>query len=88
MNLSDADTVLLTQVEEDLLQLPEVHDAASGNDREQFGIYLEPRVSQGIVTRHSANADLLAAFFDKPGVGDAITTAIIDGIYERLRDVG
>ncbi len=86
MNLSDADRIWFEQQQQALSEDDEVRQAAQGNDLQQFGVYLLPRMDELIVNRHGANDELFRAYFDKPEFKNLMNDAIVKGLYDKLRE--
>ena len=85
MNLGDADRIWFEQQEEALAADADIQAAAQGNDLDQFSVYIGPHMDRLIFERHTANDDLLRAYFDKPEFKEMMSTVIVEKLYERLR---
>ena len=85
MNLGDADRIWFEQQEEALAADANVQAAAQGNDLDQFSVFIGPHMDRLIFERHTANDDLLRAYFDKPEFKEMMSAVIVEKLYERLR---
>lgn len=85
MNLGDADRIWFEQQEEALAADADVQAAAQGNDLDQFSVFIGPHMDRLIFERHTANDDLLRAYFDKPEFKEMMSAVIVEKLYERLR---
>ena len=85
MNLGDADRIWFEQQEEALAADADIQAAAQGNDLDQFSVYIGPHMDRLIFERHTANDDLLRAYFDKPEFKEMMSSVIVEKLYERLR---
>ena len=85
MNLGDADRIWFEQQEEALAADADVRAAAQGNDLDQFSVFIGPHMDRLIFERHTANDDLLRAYFDKPEFKEMMSAVIVEKLYERLR---
>jgi type I restriction enzyme R subunit len=84
LDLTDADRIWFEQQKQVILDDPDMRVVALNNDREQFGIVLEKVADDMIVDRHQANAVLFDAYFDKPGVREALL-AYLASVYDDIR---
>lgn len=88
MDLTDADRLLFEQLETEVSRDSHVRLVAQNNDYGQFMTVFEDILERVIIDRHSANADLVGAFLDKPDFRRVITEAIGQGLYATIRASG
>ena len=88
MDLSDADRIWFEQQQQTLAEDQSVRDAVTGNDLEQFSVFVTPRMDRLIVDRHGANDELFRAYFDKPEFRELMMDALIKGLYDQIRTEG
>jgi len=81
MNLTDADRIWFEQQEAHLREDDDVRVVALNNDFEQFKVFLEPRLQDGIIDRQEQNGVLFEAFFDKPEFRDAMQAWVSERLY-------
>jgi type I restriction enzyme R subunit len=85
MNLTDADRIWFDQQEAHLRADEDVRVVALNNDLEQFKVYLEPKLQDGIIDRQEQNGALFEAFFDKPDFKEAMQAWISERLYRNIR---
>lgn len=83
--LVDADYVFVDQIAAHLASSPEVKVVANGNDIQQFGVFMRPRIDDGIIERHEANGNLLGTYFGNSGAQELLRSYIIETLYAALR---
>jgi type I restriction enzyme R subunit len=86
MNLTDADRIWFEQQEAHLRDDDDVRVVALNNDFEQFKVFLQPRLQDGILDRHEQNDALFQAFFDKPDFRDAMQDWVTERLYRNIRE--
>ena len=65
----------------------DVRVVALTNDFEQFKVYLEPRLEDGMIDRQEQNGVLFQAFFDKPEFRNAMQEWVTERLYRSIREV-
>ena len=58
---------------------------ALGNDRQQFAVYLKPRIEGAIVERHEANGELFDAYFASDERREMVDDVLIRSLYDDIR---
>jgi type I restriction enzyme R subunit len=85
MNLNDADRIWFEQQEAHLREDDDVRVVALNNDFEQFKVFLEPLLEDGMIDRQEQNGVLFQAFFDKPEFRAAMQDWVTDRLYRSIR---
>jgi type I restriction enzyme R subunit len=86
MNLTEADRIWFDQQEAHLRADEDVRVVALNNDLEQFKVFLEPKLQDGIIDRQQQNGALFEAFFDKPDFKEAMQAWISERLYRNIRE--
>ena len=83
--LTDADKIFITQIAARLAAEPDAKTVANGNDLQQFGVYMRPRIDDGVIDSHEANGALLNMYFGNDGAQELFRNYIIETLYNALR---
>ena len=86
MNLPEADRIWFEQQGAHLRGADDVRVVALNNDFEQFKVFLEPRLQDGIIDRQEQNGVLFEAFFDKPDFREAMQEWVTERLYRNIRE--
>ena len=84
MTLSDSDRIWFQQ--QAFSEEGDVRQAAQGNDLQQFGVFVLPRMDELIVNRHGAHDELFRAYSDKTEFKNSMVESLVKSLYENLRD--
>ena len=84
LNLTDVDRVWFEQQQQHLANDEVVKEVAQANDYENFEMYLQPRIADGLIERHEANEDLFTAFFNQPDFQHIMTKALTMSLYNHF----
>ena len=84
LNLTDVDRVWFEQQQKHLASDELVREVAQANDYENFEMYLQPRIADGLIDRHEANEDLFEAFFNQPDFQHIMTKALTMSLYNHF----
>ena len=86
MNLTDVDRIWFEQQEAHLRGDDDVRVVALNNDFEQFKVFLEPRLQDGVIDRQEQNGVLFEAYFDKPDFREAMQAWVTERLYRNIRE--
>jgi type I restriction enzyme, R subunit len=64
LNLTDVDRVWFEQQQQHLANDEVIREVAQANDYDNFEMYLQPRIADGLIERHEPNEDFFKAFFN------------------------
>lgn len=84
LNLTEVDRVWFEQQQHHLANDDVVREVAQANDYENFEMYLQPRIADGLIERHEANEDLFKAFFNQPDFQHIMTKALTMSLYNHF----
>jgi type I restriction enzyme R subunit len=84
-SLTDVDKIFITQIAARLAAEPDAKTVANGNDLQQFGVYMRPRIDDGVIDSHESNGALLNMYFGNDGAQEIFRNYIIETLYNALR---
>lgn len=84
ISFTQADIVWADQQKQAVKSDPKLRAIALHNDEANFRRALEQHADDAIITRHEANAELVNAFFEKPGFRDAFISFLTQ-TYPEIR---
>lgn len=83
--LGEMDVVFIDQITGHLARQEDVQAVAQSNDHQNFGVFMNRRIDDGILERHEGNQALMASYFGNTGVQELLRSYIIDTLYTMLR---
>ena len=83
--LTDTDKIFINQIAARLAAEPDAKTVANGNDLQQFGVYMRPKIDDGVIESHESNGELLNMYFGNNGAQELFRNYIIETLYNALR---
>jgi type I restriction enzyme R subunit len=84
MSLTDADQLYFDQIEETLVQSPELQKQAQANEIDNFRFGFEQKFEAAVIDRQGANEELFKKIMDDPEFGSLIKEFLLTKVYGRL----
>lgn len=84
LNLTESDRIWFRQQQQHFASDPVLKEVAIANDYDNFELYFEPLVGEGLIDRHEANEDLFKAFFNQPDFQRMMTRALSMSLYNHF----
>jgi len=88
LTLTEADQLYFDQIEETLVQSPELQKQAQANEIDNFRFGFEQKFEAAVIDRQGANEELFKKIMDEPEFGSLIKEFLLTKVYGRLSGEG